>query len=218
MPVTRASTRERILSAAVGQFAEHGFNRGSLRRITGGARANLAAVNYHFGTKEDLYRELVLPRLRAINQERLTRLAQAEQLSGDQPVPLAAVLDSFVRPFLRQAADPPPAGLSFLRLVSRDLLHPPSFLRDELAQELDPVWTRFTQCLAPILPGITSAELHSRLQFTIGAMLYAVVRYEDVEPWSHGRFAAGGFDTIISRLVAFCAAGMASGPNTGEFQ
>lgn len=200
----------------MGQFADHGFNRGSLRRITGRARANLAAVNYHFGSKEDLYREVVLPRLHAVNEERLTRLAQAEQLSGEQPVPLVAVLDSFVRPFLRQAADPSPAGPSFLRLVSRDLLHPPSFLCDELAQEFDPVWARFTQCLAQILPGISRSELLWRLQFTVGAMLCAVVRYEDFEEWSHGRFPAGDFDALISRLVGFCAAGIASRPTAGE--
>lgn len=211
MPATRVSTRERIVSAASRQFAEQGFNEGSLRRITGAARANVAAVNYHFGSKEDLYREVLLPRLRAINRERIARLAQAEQLSGDQPVPLPAVLESFVDPFLRPAANPATDGRSYLRLVSRALIHPPRFLREELARELDPVWVRFTQCLAQILPGIAATELRRRLELAAGTMLVAAARHGKGLPDSAG--ASPGeedYDVLVRRLVRFCAAGIAA--------
>ncbi len=53
------ATRERLVQAAAARFAEHGFNNVSVRDICGDAGANVAAVNYHFGDKLGLYREVV---------------------------------------------------------------------------------------------------------------------------------------------------------------
>jgi len=62
-PVCGAETREKILDAAEALFAEHGFEGASMRMITARAGVNLAAVNYHFGSKENLLREIFRRRL-----------------------------------------------------------------------------------------------------------------------------------------------------------
>jgi len=79
-PVCGAETREKILDAAEALFAEHGFEGASMRMITARAGVNLAAVNYHFGSKENLLREIFRRRLAEITEERRRRLAQLQRL------------------------------------------------------------------------------------------------------------------------------------------
>jgi AcrR family transcriptional regulator len=201
-------TREHLLEAAERLFGQHGFPCASLRQITDGAGVNLAAVNYYFGSKEDLYKEVLFRRVRPVNEERLTLLTQAEQLAGDQPVPLRSVLDTFIRPLLRRAADQALGGMSFLRLISRDLTDPQPFMLDEMAREFDPLVTRYTHALTQALPGMPLPELFWRMQFTIGALLYAAAHQHDFERISHGLCRGDDLDGCIRRLVDFCAAGL----------
>src|SRR5688572_31708077 len=67
-------TRESLLDAAEKLFSEHGIQSASLRQITQHAGANLAAVNYHFGSKDGLVRAVFSRRLRPMNDERFRRL------------------------------------------------------------------------------------------------------------------------------------------------
>ena len=69
------STKQRILDSAESLFARHGFAGASLRQVTASAQVNLAAVNYHFGSKENLINEVFRRRLDSLNEERLAALA-----------------------------------------------------------------------------------------------------------------------------------------------
>jgi AcrR family transcriptional regulator len=70
-------TRERILDAAERLFMAHGYEGTSMRQITGEA-VNLAAVNYHFGSKESLMQEVFRRRLDWLNEERMRVLDEME--------------------------------------------------------------------------------------------------------------------------------------------
>jgi len=202
------STRKGIADAAEVLFGENGFAGTSLRQITEKAGANLAAVNYHFRSKEDLYRHVLFRRLRPINAERLTLLAQAEQLAGDNPVPFKAVLDTFVRPWLRHANAPASGGIPSQRLLSRELIDPQPFLREELARETEPVSTRYTHVISQSLPGVPAPELYWRLQFSLGALLSAAVRWQDLHGSAPRSGPAYDGEVAIRRLIDFCAAGL----------
>ena len=69
-PSSSAATRLRILDAAECLFMEHGFEATGMRLVTAKAKVNLAAVNYHFGSKDNIYRE-VLRHVRALAYERI---------------------------------------------------------------------------------------------------------------------------------------------------
>ena len=73
------ATKDRILDAAESLFMEHGFEATSLRSITAAADVNLAAVNYHFGSKEELFQAVLTRRLDPMNQERLDLLTALER-------------------------------------------------------------------------------------------------------------------------------------------
>jgi len=193
-------------------FGEHGFQRASLRTITRHAKANLASVNYHFGCKEDLYRQIVLRHLRPMNEERMALLAQAEQLAGDQPVPLRAVLDTFIRPLLRRAATAAPGGRSFLRLASRDFTDPPPFMRQVMIGEFAPLLARYAGVLGQTLPGLPVPELYWRMQFTTGTLLHVAAHQHDLSQLSQGHCQTDDGEACIRRLLDFCAAGFGAPP------
>ena len=89
------STKQRILNAAEKLFADHGFAAASLRRVTADAGVNLAAVNYHFGSKESLIEEVFRRRLDELNANRIKSL---EQIEGQASTTLEDVLDAFAGP------------------------------------------------------------------------------------------------------------------------
>src|SRR6185295_619338 len=95
---TTTDTREALLDAAEGLFAEHGIQASSLRAITQRAGANLAAVHYHFGSKEGLVRAVFSRRLKPLNEERLRRLEACDLEAADA---VEQVLDAFLAPLLR---------------------------------------------------------------------------------------------------------------------
>ena len=88
MDALSQDTKTRILDAAESLFMEHGFEATSLRQLTTAAGVNLAAVNYHFGTKEELFQAVLTRRLDPMNQERIDLLDELEREAGGQPAHL----------------------------------------------------------------------------------------------------------------------------------
>jgi len=106
------NTLDRILIAAESLFAEHGYDGTTLRQITQRAEVNLAAVNYHHGDKESLYLEILRRRIQPINQTRLVWLDEAEKQAGDQPVPLALLMEILAGPLFQLYAKFSPGNSS----------------------------------------------------------------------------------------------------------
>ena len=92
------ATKDRILDAAESLFMEHGFEATSLRSITAAAGVNLAAVNYHFGSKEELFQAVLTRRLDPMNQERLDLLSALERAAAPRPVACEQILSAMFVP------------------------------------------------------------------------------------------------------------------------
>src|SRR5207302_1646729 len=95
------STRDRILDAAEQLFGANGVDGTSLREITKDANVNLAAVNYHFQSKEALLRAVVARRIGPINERRLALLEEAEKAATPHPPDLATIFNALVVPVLQ---------------------------------------------------------------------------------------------------------------------
>src|SRR5678809_546336 len=94
LDATSAGTKTRILDAAERLFVEHGFEATSLRSLTSAAGVNLAAVNYHFGSKEELFQAVLTRRLDPMNQERIELLEKLERESPGRPISVEKILSS----------------------------------------------------------------------------------------------------------------------------
>ena len=124
------ATKDRILDAAESLFMEHGFEATSLRSITAAAGVNLAAVNYHFGSKEELFQAVLTRRLDPMNQERLDLLTALERAAAPEPLSMRADPVGDVRaraaprarPRARRQGLPAPARP---RLRRSGAVHPP---------------------------------------------------------------------------------------------
>src|SRR4029453_9767910 len=92
LDATSADTKTRILDAAELLFMEHGFEATSLRQLTAAASVNLAAVNYPFGSKEELFEAVPTRRLDPMNQERIALLDRRESEAGGKPLSCEKIL------------------------------------------------------------------------------------------------------------------------------
>jgi AcrR family transcriptional regulator len=169
-----ADTRTRILNAAEVLFMEHGFEATSMRAITTAAGANLAAVNYHFGSKETLIEEVFRRRLTWLNEQRLQRLDELEHAAAGGAVKPRLILEAFFGVALKMAADVEGGGRNFMRLLSRIYAEPSQFVRNFLAEEYAAVVVRFKAALCKALPDVPKEEILWRFHFMVGALSYAL--------------------------------------------
>ena len=138
--VRNIDTRERILDAAERLFMAHGYEGTSMRQITGEAAVNLAAVNYHFGSKESLMQEVFRRRLDWLNEERMRVLNEMEAAAGGLPLKPSQIVDGFFGTLLRMADDDERGGVTFLRYGGQGLGQAGSFrCGDGVKRPLDPM-------------------------------------------------------------------------------
>ena len=172
--VRNLDTRERILDAAERLFMAHGYEGTSMRQITGEAAVNLAAVNYHFGSKESLMQEAFRRRLGWLNEERLRVLNEMELAAGGNPLKPSQIVDGYFGTLLHMADDEARGGVTFLRLLGRTLTDPSEFIRTFLANEYAGVMERYKAALFKALPDVPKAEIVWRFHFMLGAISYAI--------------------------------------------
>ncbi|SIT39840.1 Transcriptional regulator [Paraburkholderia ribeironis] len=162
-------TKSRILDAAESLFIEYGYEAMSLRQITARAEVNLAAVNYHFGSKESLIHSMLSRRLDQLNEARLKLLDRFDAMLGER-LTCEHVLGAMFIPALRLSRDPQVGGKAFLRLLGRAYTDPSSFIRDFLNGHYASVAQRFFDAFQRALPHLPREELGWRLHFAIGAL------------------------------------------------
>lgn len=208
---TRGSpdTKDRILAAAEALFMEQGYAATSLRAITAKAKVNLAAVNYHFGSKEALIREVFDRRLGPLNQARLDYLSRLEFEAGGRALTPEKVLEAMIAPVVQLSRDPLKRGAVFLRLLGRALSEPADTMKQVLPIHYRDVVLRFKDALARALPEVPEQELVWRMHFTFGAMAYAMAGNDALQLITTCEAdGADDAEAIIRRLVPFLAAGL----------
>ncbi len=202
-------TPRRILDAAEELFAEHGFSATSLRHITAQAQVNLAAVNYHFGSKEALVEAVFARRLIPMNRARLERLAALVAEYAPEDPPLKRVIEAFIAPALELSRDASHGGARFLKLLGRSYTEPAAHLQERIREMYRPVIERFRPVFARVLPDLSRDELYWRLHFMVGVLAYCMSGADMMRLIASCR-VQDPLDTemLTHRLTAFVAAGM----------
>jgi AcrR family transcriptional regulator len=212
-------TKARILDAAEALFMEHGFEATSLRAITAAAAVNLAAVNYHFGSKEVLFQAVLTRRLDPMNQERVDILTRLEHEAAPAPLACDRILSAMFVPALRLARDPERGGKNFLRLLGRAYADPAPFIRKFLAEQYAVMIARFKAAFARALPDLPKKELSWRLHFIMGALSYTLAGTDALRLIAELTPAETANDEmLLNRLAPFLLAGLQSPlPDPAEF-
>ncbi len=203
MSTPHFSTKERILSAAETLFAQHGFAETSLREVTSRADVNLAAVNYHFGSKSNLINEVFRRRLDDLSARRLAALAEAER---DHAGSLEHVLGAFIEPALALSIDRH-GGSAFVRVIARAYAEKDDSLRKFLSDNYGHVMREFARAVAACLPQLAREQLYWRLDFLAGALTYAMADFGQIKRPGNVSEKAH-CERAAAQLIRFAAGGL----------
>lgn len=165
-------TRNKLLDAAERLFAEKGFEQTSVREITTEAGANIAAVNYHFGGKDNLYREIFHRRLAHLREQRTSKIEALQHEGGSRPT-LEDIVSAFTSAFLEPLMDHS-EGRILIELIAREMLSPHLPRTMFFEEMIDPVRESLSRALQSAVPGLTDAEAARCVHSIIGQLVHVI--------------------------------------------
>ncbi len=201
------TTKNRILDAAEKLFADKGFNGTSLREITSQAEVNLAAVNYHFGSKKELIKAVMSRYMNELSP-RLESALIAICKHDKQPT-LIDVFSAFVDPLLALNQFKENGTSNFLQLLGRGYTDSQGFLRWFLTTRYPVVIDSFISAVHKAYPELTTEEMFWRLHFTMGTIVFTMSSSDALMD-----IAKNDFDRdidiagVIKQVIPYVAAGV----------
>ncbi|MDH5525475.1 MAG: TetR family transcriptional regulator [Desulfobulbaceae bacterium] len=209
--MSQKETKQKLLDVAEELFAKNGYANTSLRAITGKAKANLAAVNYHFGSKEALLSAVLERRLLPLNRLRTERLeAVMAAAENEDRLPSAReVIAAFIEPTMafRNSGK---GAKSFVILISRALGDPDSKVRSRFINYIRPLFEYMGRCLALALPHLSEKDLFWRLHFMMGSLAH-IMHGLDKEQMFPDEMVPADSSVLVDMLLDFLASGMEAG-------
>jgi AcrR family transcriptional regulator len=191
-----SETKDRILDAAERLIADQGYSATSLRHIIADAGVNLAAIHYHFGSKEELLDALILRRAGPVNAVRLEMLDRFEREAGASPVPVEQIIEAFLLPMAKIATEHP----EFVKVMAR--MHSEGRMPSVIQKHFHLVFSRFMSAFKDALPWLDDGEVHLRVHFMMGAMAMVTI----VMP-NHSEAPFTSIEDSLRHLVTFLGAG-----------
>ena len=198
-------TKDRILDAAERLFARNGVEATSLRAITAQAGVNLAAVNYHFQSKESLLHAVIARRLNPVNEKRLAMLDACEEAAGDGPLPLEPLLQALLRPVFEMLSG---QAKEFTPIMGRIFTESAELTEQVFQKHLAHVAQRFLPAFQRALPDLPLVELLWRLQFVFGVMSHTMLAGRIVKFLAKGQCDTTDAEGTMKRVETFVLAGL----------
>lgn len=200
-PPALPGARERIFAAAEKQIADHGFEAVSIRDIVAEAGVNVAAVNYHYGSKGQLLLEIFRTRAAELNGERSALLKRAV---ARDPTDARGILRAMVEPPTLWTS---PERQIALRYLNRARSEGPAEIQDIIRRDVRHL-RRFADALAAALPHLDREEIDWRLHFALGILHHnRPSDYERLAILSDGACRPEDREALLTRLLDFIAAG-----------
>ena len=216
MPMTQRKTRVRgaagrpakvrILDAAEHLFARNGFYGVSVRGITEAAGVDVALVNYHFGSKRQLFAAVFQRRAKLLNPERLAMLEQVRRQALPGAPALEDIVNAFTYPMLERSARGGPGWKSYFALVAQ-VNNSPEWGPVLMTEYFDPLVERFIAVLREALPDCDPREIYWGYQFLTGALTLTFAETGRIDKLSGGLCRATDLDSVHARLARYVAAG-----------
>lgn len=198
------STKDKILDSAEHLFANKGLKETSVRDITSHANVHLAAVNYHFHTKDGLLKALMDRRIAPLNRQRIELLDKYENRFGEHSVPIEYALYALLAPGIKMCFEEP----DFLSITGQVVTHPDEQTYQIFVTNFEGVFSRFNDSFSTSVPHISQEDLMWRIHFLTGSMIHTWTNHKGLTALSQGVCELKEQDEIINKLIAFCAAGL----------
>jgi AcrR family transcriptional regulator len=197
------NTRERILRAAERIYAASGFHGMSLRDVTLLAGVNLAAVNYHFGSKDKLIFALADRRLTPINSERLELLARLRTRHGREPIPVRELVAALIDPMFKALRQGKNTRAITVRLVAQMMIDDPKRFSQIHKTFYKPVLDCYHVELQRTIPQLTSHQVNARFFCAFATVLGIRLMHESMDWFLKIRSEDKQFDLLEREMHAF---------------
>ncbi|MBT8044397.1 MAG: TetR family transcriptional regulator [Verrucomicrobiae bacterium] len=214
MLAEKKSTKTLILETTERLLAEHGFESVSLRDITKAAEVNVAAVNYHFGSKEKLFEEIQCRYIEPVNGDRLSML---DDLTREGRVAtVREILEAFMRPFLITVKRSEMSQKLFFKLMGRCLVDHGGDLPEAMVPGMKKVAEAYTQAIITALPELSVEQVLWRLHYVSGVMTQTLLHGDLLLKLTEGACGDPDAETQFQQMITFCEAGFLTMEGVGE--
>lgn len=203
-------TRTRILEAAECLFATKGYAGTSIREITRDAGVNVAAIHYHFGSKEALLRGVTDRVVGPLNERRFQLLDEA--LRRSDPAPIEVLLDAFIRPDVEALQELQQRGPTVAHFIGRTYADQTPWIQEMTSEQFSEARTRFFPAIAATLPHLPPDEIAWRMAKVAALVVHLFAT------WPAAGMTDQQADATIERYVAFLAPALSAPiliPSTG---
>jgi AcrR family transcriptional regulator len=201
-------TSDRLLDATEVLFAAGGSEGISVRAVTTEAEANIAAVGYHFGSKDELIQAAITRRFEWLRRKRMKRLDELEAEAAPALPSLESVVDVFILPVLNAFPDQPERSAHLRAFFSRVFSESPEFQKSIRVTGLQQTADRFSSLMSAILPELPMDEIYWRIHFSAGPMLSTLLHGHRLKMLSHGQCDPDNVEDAVIRLRSFICAGL----------
>lgn len=198
--------QDRLLNAAEELFCEHGFEATSIREIAAVAGCNIASVNYYFGGKEQLYREVWRRHLILVRDSRLASIDKVMSQNDEQPR-LEDLLRSYANTFVEPLVDESKAR-RFMKLMAREMIDrrlPPNMFFEEM---IIPIMTALQRALVKTCPGLQQSKAQLVILSLVGQLMHALHSKTMFEQADNPELPKFDLSEVVNHIVKFSAAGI----------
>ncbi|MEH0873167.1 TetR family transcriptional regulator [Pectobacterium cacticida] len=180
--LSQGEAYQRILEAAEPLFAERNPELVSFRDLASAAGVSLSAINYHFGTRQALFRQIFLRRARIQTERRLAYLEQLKREGREKDI--EAIIEAFIRPVFN--VQPGDKNDLFNKMRARLVADASPDSHATLREAYDDNDRLFIEALAGALPHLSLKDIYWRFHFLVGSMIYTMSDFGQLEESSGG--------------------------------
>ncbi|MEW5813359.1 MAG: TetR/AcrR family transcriptional regulator [Actinomycetota bacterium] len=202
--MTRSDVEQRLLDSAEELFSARGYSGVSVREITEHADTRLAAISERFGGKEGLFRAVILRRIRPLNDDRRSRLAELPS-RGSRTARLRALVEAFSTPMHERAGDP--GWDNYFRLIAQlaNSGHP---VRALIAEDFNAIAEEFLGALRDLFPTAGEPAIYDAYLHLVAATLHTYANNLRLDSLTQGRLHTRDVDERHEALVRFAVGGI----------
>jgi AcrR family transcriptional regulator len=199
--VENSDVRLRLLDAGEELFAEYGFEGTSARQLTQKAHCNLAAINYYFGGKFELYSEVITRKMKYLRERRIAMINKVIEEKGDQLTLkelITVFAESFVEPLAREAG-----GRRFLKMCGWEMLNPKISKEKFFEEMIKPVSQHLLTGFAKVCPNLPKEKALLCIGSIVAQLMHSIQMDELFAEVKNQELAAFSLPQRIEHIIEF---------------